>query len=68
MNPFNRVAGYLVIATVLALSACVIGPDRGNGRDDPRRQASDNRRDEGDSHCNSDADHRGVTCSDRARQ
>jgi hypothetical protein len=39
MNPLNRVAGYVVIASVLALSACVIGPDRGYGRDDPHRQA-----------------------------
>lgn len=47
MNPLNRVAAYLVIAGVLVLSACVIGPDRGYGRDEPHRQASDNRHDEG---------------------
>ena len=58
MNPLNRVAGYVVIASVLALSACVIGPDRGYGRDDPYRQASGNRHYEGDRHCNSHEDQR----------
>ncbi len=64
MNPLNRVARYIVIASVLALSACVIGPDRGYGRDDPHRQASDHQRDNGDRHCNSDEDHRGDACRD----
>ena len=62
MNPLNRVAGYVVIATALALSACVIGPDRGYVRDDPYRQARDNRHDEGDRHCNSDEERRGDAC------
>ena len=62
MNPLNRVAGYVVIATALALSACVIGPDRGYVRDDPYRQARDNRHDESDSHCNSDEERRGDAC------
>jgi hypothetical protein len=58
MNPLNRVAGYVVIASVLAQSACVIGPDRGYGRDDPYRQATGNRHYEGDRHCNSHEDQR----------
>ena len=64
MNPLNRLARYIVIAGVLALSACVIGPDRGYVRDDPHRQANDYQRDDGDRHCNSDADHRGDACRD----
>jgi hypothetical protein len=68
MSPFNRAAGYVVIASVLALSACVIGPDRGYSRDDPHHQASgnrdQNRYDEGDRHCNSDEDRRGGACRD----
>jgi len=62
MNPLNLVARYIVIAGVLALSACVIGPDRGYGRDDPHRQASDSQRDDRDRHCSSDEDHRGDAC------
>ena len=62
MNPLNRVAGYIVIASALALSACVLGPDRGYGRDDQHRQVSDNRHDQGDGHCNSDEDRRGDAC------
>ena len=64
MDSFNRVAGYIVIASALALSACVIGPDRGYGREDPHRQAIDHRHDDGDRHCNSEEDRRGVTCRD----
>jgi len=71
MNPLNRVAGYVVIASVLALSACVIAPDRGYVRDGPYRQASDNRHDEGDRrhdegdrYCNSDEGRRGDACRD----
>jgi len=64
MNSLNRVASCVVIASVLALSACVLVPDRGYGRDEPRRQVSDNRHDEGDRHCNSDQDHRGEACRD----
>jgi hypothetical protein len=64
MNPLNRMAGYLLIAGALVLSACVIGPERGYGRDEPQRQASDNRHDEGDRHCNSGEDHRGDDCRD----
>jgi hypothetical protein len=64
MNSLNRVAGYVVIASVFALSACVIEPDRGYGRDDSHRQASGNRHDEGDRHCNSDEDRRGDACRD----
>jgi hypothetical protein len=60
MNPLNRVAGYVVIASALALSACVLGPDRGYGRDDQHRQVSNNR--QGDGHCNSDEDRRGDAC------
>jgi hypothetical protein len=58
MNPLNRVAGYVVIASVFALSACVFSPDRGYGRDDPYREASGNRHYQGDRHCNSHEDHR----------
>ena len=61
MNPLNRVAGYVVIASALALSACVIGPDRGYGHDDSHRQVTDNRHDEGDGHCNSQ-DRGGDAC------
>jgi len=71
MNSLNRVASYVVIASVLALSACVLGPDRGYGRDEPNRQVSDNRHDEGDRRhdegdrrCNSDEEHRGDICRD----
>jgi hypothetical protein len=64
MNPLHRVAGYVVIAAVLALSACVIGPDRNYGRDEPHRPASDNRYVEGDRHCDSDEAHRGDACRD----
>jgi hypothetical protein len=63
MNSLNRLASYVVIASVLGLSACVIGPDRGYGRDDPHRQVSDNRHDEGN-HCNSDEDRRGDACGE----
>jgi hypothetical protein len=58
MNPLNRVAGYVVIAGVFALSACVFSPDRGYGRNDPYRQASGNRHYERDRHCNSNGDYR----------
>ena len=61
MNSLNRAAGYVVIASALALSACVIGPDRGYGHDDPHGQVSDNRHAEGDGHCNSD-ERRGDAC------
>ena len=65
MSSLNRVASYVVIASVLALSACVLGPDRGYGRDEPHRQASDNRQhEEGDRHCNSQEEHRGDGCRD----
>jgi hypothetical protein len=64
MNPLNRVAGYVVIASVLALSACVVAPDRGYVRDEPHLAASDNRYGEGDRHCNSDEDHRNDACRD----
>jgi hypothetical protein len=57
MNTLNRVAGYVVIASVFAVSACVFSPDRGHGRDD----TSGNRHYEGDRHCDQRDrdDHRG---------
>lgn len=58
MNPLNRVAGYVVIASVLALSACVVAPARGYGHNDPYRQSGGNRHYEGDRHCNYRGDHR----------
>jgi hypothetical protein len=78
MSPLNRVAGHLVIASVLALSACVVGPGGGdyrNGsgggdyRNDPYREASGSRdgyrHNEADKRCDSDRDHSDKDHSDR---
>jgi hypothetical protein len=64
MNPLNRVAGYIMVAGLLTLSACVIAPDRGYGPADPHRQGTDNRHDEGERHCNSDEERRSDGCRD----
>jgi hypothetical protein len=63
MNPLNRAAGYVVLGSLLALSACVIAPDRGYGHGDPHPQASDNRHSDG-AHCNPNEDHHGDACGD----
>lgn len=67
MNPLNQVTCAVAITSVLALTACAIGPDRGYyGRDYPNRNTTDNRLDENDRYCNSDEGHRGDACRDRA--
>jgi hypothetical protein len=66
MKPVNRAVLYLLIASVLGLSACVVGPNRGNGHDreqsNTRSDHDDARHDDSDRRCNPNDDHHGDDC------
>lgn len=71
MKPVNRAVLYILIAAVLGLSACVVGPNRGYGHD--REQSNtrsthddarhnDARHDDSDRRCDPNDEHRSDDC------
>jgi hypothetical protein len=66
MTPVNRVVMYLLVASILGLSACVVGPQRGYGHDrqqsGARSDHDDARHDDPDHRCSPNDDHHGEDC------
>ncbi len=58
MNPLNRAFAWALIASVLAVSGCVVAPDHGHG--DEHADAVHGP----DTHCDSNDEHRSADCQD----